>query len=170
MHELEQLERDLQNAGVPVVLDVWAPWCLPCRTMEPVIEQMAVEYQGIVEVRKINADQQPQLVKALGVLGIPTLIVYHKGQEVMRHTGALDARGLRSIFEAAQSGLSQEMQIARNDRMIRLVVALGFLVLAMMSNPPWLWLMLSALAFFSAVYDRCPLVQGIRKRLRKPSR
>ncbi len=76
------------RSPVPVLLDVWAPWCAPCRGMEPVIKELAASLEGRVRVAKLNADHSPETVARLRIQGIPTLILFKGGQEVTRMVGA----------------------------------------------------------------------------------
>ncbi len=76
------------RSPVPVLLDVWAPWCAPCRGMEPVIEELANSLEGRVRVAKLNADRSPDTLARLRIQGIPTLILFKGGQEVTRMVGA----------------------------------------------------------------------------------
>jgi len=76
------------RSTVPVLLDVWAPWCAPCRGMEPVIKDLAASLAGKVKVAKLNADRSPDTVARLRIQGIPTLILFKDGQEVTRMVGA----------------------------------------------------------------------------------
>ena len=73
---------------LPVLLDVWAPWCVPCRGMEPVIEDLAASLAGRVRVAKLNLDRNPEAASRLRILGVPTLIVFKNGREVTRMVGA----------------------------------------------------------------------------------
>ncbi|HXY38056.1 MAG TPA: thioredoxin [Vicinamibacteria bacterium] len=76
------------RSALPVLLDVWAPWCAPCRGMEPVIRELAASLTGKVKVAKLNADRSPDTVSRLRIEGIPTLILFKDGQEVTRMVGA----------------------------------------------------------------------------------
>ena len=75
----------LNYEGVTLV-DVWAPWCGPCKLIGPVIDELAMEYSGKAKIGKLNADQN-QKPMDLGVSGIPTLILYKNGEEVDRIVG-----------------------------------------------------------------------------------
>lgn len=71
----------------PVVVDFWAPWCGPCRALAPHLERLAERFTGQLQVRKLNVDEAPELAAALGVRGVPTLILFKKGQPHARLVG-----------------------------------------------------------------------------------
>jgi thioredoxin 2 len=90
------------DAKVPVVVDLWAPWCGPCRMVAPVLEQLARERAGKLKVVKVNVDEEPGVSARFGVQGIPTLLLFERGELVGRQTGALPAAALsRWIDETA---------------------------------------------------------------------
>src|SRR5690348_6726578 len=80
---------EVEAATLPVLLDLWAAWCGPCRMIAPVIEQLATELGGRVKVGKLNVDENPQTAARYGVRSIPTLLVFKDGREVDRLVGAL---------------------------------------------------------------------------------
>lgn len=161
----------LRAASRPVMVEMWAPWCGPCRAMAPVVERLAQEYAGRVEVLKVNADGEPEAARALGVLGIPTLIVFREGRETARHTGAASAEVIRALFEAALSpGTVPARSLASGDRVLRLGAAAGLFGLGLLNGPAWPLILASAVVAFSAVYDRCPLWQALWPRVARALR
>jgi thioredoxin 2 len=91
---------EVEAAGLPVLLDLWAAWCGPCRMIAPVIEQLAAELAGRVKVGKLNVDENPQTAARFGVRSIPTLLVLKDGREVDRLVGALPKPEILSRLRA----------------------------------------------------------------------
>jgi thioredoxin 2 len=83
-------------AKIPVIVDLWAPWCGPCRAVSPALEQLARELAGQVKLVKVNVDVSPQLSRRFGAQAIPTLLVLRAGQVAARQTGAAPLAALRA--------------------------------------------------------------------------
>jgi len=80
---------DVLEAGIPVLVDFWAPWCGPCRAVAPVLDQLDAELAGRLKIVKMNVDENQQIPGALGVRSIPTLVVFKGGKAVQGAVGAL---------------------------------------------------------------------------------
>jgi thioredoxin 2 len=87
------------RSTLPVLVDLWAPWCGPCRVVEPGVEQASRQLAGRLKVVKVNVDQAPRTAERLGVQGIPTLVVLGDGREVARQVGAVPPPALLRWIE-----------------------------------------------------------------------
>lgn len=92
---------ELINSEQPVLVDFHAEWCGPCKAMAPTIKQLAKDYKGKARVLKVDIDKNPDLARKLSIRGVPTLIIYKKGQIVWRQSGALPLSTLANAIEAA---------------------------------------------------------------------
>jgi thioredoxin 2 len=93
-----------EAARIPVIVDLWAPWCGPCRTVSPALEQLARDLAGQVKLVKVNVDASPQVSERFGVQAIPTLLMLRGGKVAARQTGAVPLAALRAWAEKALAG------------------------------------------------------------------
>ncbi len=158
----------LNESGRPVVVDFWAPWCAPCRMIEPVLHHLERDYKGQVDLWQINADDHPDLLRHFNVYGIPTLLAFKGQAEVMRSTGAGSPRAVKSLFEAALHGEAPEQSgVSSLERALRMGAGLLLVGLAAWGGFSGFNLALAAVGgvvAFSAVHDRCPIWQAIAPR------
>jgi thioredoxin 2 len=80
---------DVEGSPVPVLVDLWAPWCGPCRMLTPVMEQLAAELAGRIRIAKLNVDENPQTSGRFDVRSIPTMLIFKDGRMVERLVGAM---------------------------------------------------------------------------------
>ena len=90
-----------EQAALPVLVDLWAPWCGPCRMVSPALEALARSHAGKVKLVKVNVDDSPQVTQRYGVQGIPTLLVLRHGEVIARQTGAAPDHVLRGWLDDA---------------------------------------------------------------------
>jgi len=89
------------KSDVPLLVDFWAPWCGPCRSMAPQFEKAAASLEPSVRLAKVNTDEQQALAGRYGIQGIPTLVLIHHGREVGRRSGAMSAAAIESWVRGA---------------------------------------------------------------------
>jgi thioredoxin 2 len=82
------------RSDLPVVVDFWAPWCGPCRSMAPGFEQAARDLKPEVRLAKLNTESEPELAARFAIRSIPTLAIFQGGREIARQSGAMDAGSL----------------------------------------------------------------------------
>jgi thioredoxin 1 len=94
-------EKAVLQSPVPVLVDFWAPWCMPCRMVAPSLEKLAKEYEGRLVVAKVNTDESPEWAIKYGVQGIPTMLIIKDGQVSQQQVGALPYPYLKQMVEQA---------------------------------------------------------------------
>ncbi|UCC89383.1 MAG: thioredoxin [Anaerolineales bacterium] len=82
-------DAEVLKSDIPVLTDFWAEWCGPCKVIAPILDQIAVEYDGRIKITKMDVDQNNQTAMQLGVQSIPTLILFKNGQAVERLVGSM---------------------------------------------------------------------------------
>ncbi len=87
-------EQEVLNSNLPVLIDFWAEWCAPCRMVDPIVEEIANDYEGKLKVGKLDVDANPQVSMKYGVRSIPTLLVFRDGRVVEQIIGAIPKRHL----------------------------------------------------------------------------
>lgn len=94
-------DAEVRQSDVPVVVDFWAEWCGPCKTIGPALEELSDEYQGRVKIVKVNVDENPNSPAQLGVRGIPALFLFKDGEIVSNRAGAAPKAALQSWIEGS---------------------------------------------------------------------
>ena len=92
---------EVLKTGVPMLVDFWATWCGPCRSISPIVEELAEEFTGRVKVTKLNVDENPATPSQYGVRGIPTLILFKNGKILDQIVGAVPKARLKAMIEKA---------------------------------------------------------------------
>lgn len=161
----QELKEKLKDNPRPVVIDIWAPWCAPCRVMQPALEKTARQYRQKVDLWKISADEYPGLVSELKVTGIPTLIAFRDGKEFTRRAGIQSGASLEAFFEGVHNGRPAAYAPAPLDRVLRAGSGLALAAIGWLNGPVVILLLAGGVLLFSAVYDRCPVWQALAPRL-----
>ncbi|MEN3202279.1 MAG: thioredoxin [Atribacterota bacterium] len=87
-------EAEVLHSHIPVLVDFWATWCMPCRMIAPIVQEIAREWAGRIKVGKVNTDDAPSLAIRYGVHAIPTLIFFQGGKEIERVVGYVSKKAL----------------------------------------------------------------------------
>lgn len=96
----EMFEEVVLQSDLPALVDFWAPWCGPCRMIAPIVEELAQKYDGRAVIAKINTDENVEIAGKLGIMGIPTVILFKDGQEVDRVVGFAPGNVLEDKLQA----------------------------------------------------------------------
>lgn len=91
----QSFDKDILQSKLPVLADFWAEWCMPCRMVGPILEELAKEYEGKLTVAKINVDQNSQTASQFGIMSIPSLLIFKEGKVVKTMIGAQNKENLK---------------------------------------------------------------------------
>lgn len=93
--------QEVINSEIPVLVDFWAVWCGPCKMIAPIIEELAIEYNGKIKIGKLDVDNNPQVAASYGIRSIPTLLLFKNGQIVDQIIGAVQKHLITSKLQNA---------------------------------------------------------------------
>lgn len=95
----DTFDQEVLNSQIPVLVDFWAPWCMPCKMLEPIFEEVAKEYQEKVKFVKINTDDNIEIAQRYYISGIPTLLLFKNGKVVNNIVGFISKKELIKFLE-----------------------------------------------------------------------
>jgi len=108
-------EQEVLGASVPALVDFWASWCPPCKMVEPIIAELATEYDGRLKVGKLNVDQNPRVAAQYNIMGVPTFIVFSAGEPGERRVGAQSKAQLEALLRGVLIGKDPGTDTAGQD-------------------------------------------------------
>ncbi len=91
---------EVVNSELPALVDFWAEWCAPCKSIAPIVEELAAEYQSKVKIGKLNVDENPKTATQYGIRGIPTLLLFKDGKVVQQMVGVKSKTEIQKIMDS----------------------------------------------------------------------
>ena len=157
---IKEFQQKVSTAERPIVVDFWAPWCMPCKVTKPILESLGNEYGDKVEFLPINADHSRDILEHFKIIGIPTVLTVRNGKVIGRVTGTQNASVYRAMFDALAKGKEVKIPMSPFNRIFRLGAG-ALLVMYGVSTGNWLVLGIGAIVAFLGVYDRCPIWRAL---------
>ena len=100
----DNFETEVIGSDVPVLVDYWAEWCMPCKMISPIVEELADEYAGKLKVGKVNTDENREISMKVGISAIPTLILFNGGEMARKFVGLQQKEDLKEAIDEIISG------------------------------------------------------------------
>ena len=94
----DNFEQEVLKSDLPVLVDFWAEWCVPCRMVAPVVQEIAEEYSGKLKVAKVNVDEVSEIAGQYQIISIPTIMVFKGGEVVNKQVGAGSKQAMEALF------------------------------------------------------------------------
>lgn len=92
-------EEKVINSPIPVVVDFWAEWCVPCKMVAPILQEIAEDYEGKIQVVKVNVDEESELASKYNIISIPTVMVFSGGEVRNQQVGAGSKETMEALFK-----------------------------------------------------------------------
>ena len=92
-------DEEVLNSSIPVIVDFWAEWCVPCRMVAPILHEIAEEYDGKIKVAKVNVDEESDLASNYNIISIPTVMVFSGGEISNQQVGAGSKEAMEALFK-----------------------------------------------------------------------